>query len=50
MVLIFLISGSAVDALILEAPYTRIGEVVARHPLIKVRPVVRFLSAGSRGV
>uniref|UniRef100_A0A3Q1I9G7 Serine aminopeptidase S33 domain-containing protein n=1 Tax=Anabas testudineus TaxID=64144 RepID=A0A3Q1I9G7_ANATE len=31
--------GSAVDALILEAPYTRIGEVVAIHPLIKVKPV-----------
>ncbi|XP_026195250.1 lysophosphatidylserine lipase ABHD12 [Anabas testudineus] len=28
--------GSAVDALILEAPYTRIGEVVAIHPLIKM--------------
>ncbi|XP_044230288.1 lysophosphatidylserine lipase ABHD12-like [Thunnus albacares] len=28
--------GSAVDALILEAPYTRIGEVVAIHPLAKM--------------
>ncbi|KAF3700911.1 Monoacylglycerol lipase ABHD12 [Channa argus] len=28
--------GSAVDALILEAPYTRIGELVAIHPLIKM--------------
>ncbi|XP_028251574.1 monoacylglycerol lipase ABHD12-like [Parambassis ranga] len=28
--------GSAVDALILEAPYTRIGEVVAKHPLAKM--------------
>ncbi|CAN9502388.1 unnamed protein product [Ophioblennius macclurei] len=28
--------GSAVDALILEAPYTRIGEVVVAHPLSKL--------------
>ncbi|XP_070776851.1 lysophosphatidylserine lipase ABHD12-like [Enoplosus armatus] len=28
--------GSGVDALILEAPYTRIGEVVAIHPLTKM--------------
>ncbi|XP_070698810.1 lysophosphatidylserine lipase ABHD12-like [Pempheris klunzingeri] len=28
--------GSAVDALILEAPYTRIGEVVSVHPLAKM--------------
>ncbi|XP_035530066.1 lysophosphatidylserine lipase ABHD12-like [Morone saxatilis] len=28
--------GSAVDALILEAPYTTIGEVVALHPLTKM--------------
>ncbi|KAM7376250.1 hypothetical protein PAMP_005993 [Pampus punctatissimus] len=28
--------GSVVDALILEAPYTRIGEVVANHPLAKM--------------
>ncbi|GAA6223239.1 protein ABHD12B isoform X1 [Lates japonicus] len=28
--------GSAVDALVLEAPYTRIGEVVAIHPLTKM--------------
>ncbi|XP_072222181.1 lysophosphatidylserine lipase ABHD12-like [Leuresthes tenuis] len=28
--------GSAVDALILEAPYTRIGEAVADHPLAKM--------------
>lgn len=28
--------GSAVDALILEAPYTRLGEVVAVHPLTKM--------------
>ncbi|XP_023276663.1 protein ABHD12B [Seriola lalandi dorsalis] len=28
--------GSALDALILEAPYTRIGEVVATHPLAKM--------------
>ncbi|XP_026156232.1 lysophosphatidylserine lipase ABHD12 isoform X2 [Mastacembelus armatus] len=32
--------GSAVDALILEAPYTRIGEVVNNHPLSKM---YRFL-------
>uniref|UniRef100_A0A672J9S4 AB hydrolase-1 domain-containing protein n=1 Tax=Salarias fasciatus TaxID=181472 RepID=A0A672J9S4_SALFA len=31
-------SRSAVDALILEAPYTRIGDVVVNHPLSKVRP------------
>ncbi|XP_012727720.2 lysophosphatidylserine lipase ABHD12 [Fundulus heteroclitus] len=28
--------GPAVDAVILEAPYTRIGEVVANHPLAKI--------------
>uniref|UniRef100_A0A4W6FNW9 AB hydrolase-1 domain-containing protein n=1 Tax=Lates calcarifer TaxID=8187 RepID=A0A4W6FNW9_LATCA len=28
--------GSDVDALVLEAPYTRIGEVVAIHPLTKM--------------
>uniref|UniRef100_UPI0037E9B894 lysophosphatidylserine lipase ABHD12-like n=1 Tax=Semicossyphus pulcher TaxID=241346 RepID=UPI0037E9B894 len=28
--------GSAVDALILEAPYTRIGEVVSSHPLAQI--------------
>lgn len=28
--------GSAVDALILEAPYTKIGEVVANHRLAKM--------------
>ncbi|KAM7403516.1 hypothetical protein PAMA_004124 [Pampus argenteus] len=28
--------GSVVDALILEAPYTRIGEAVANHPLAKM--------------
>lgn len=27
--------GSAVDAVILQAPYTRIGEIVAMHPLTK---------------
>lgn len=32
-----LMSGSAVDALILEAPYTRMGEVVISQPLVKVR-------------
>uniref|UniRef100_A0A8C4NZ89 AB hydrolase-1 domain-containing protein n=1 Tax=Dicentrarchus labrax TaxID=13489 RepID=A0A8C4NZ89_DICLA len=32
--------GSAVDALILEAPYTTIREVVALHPLAKVRPIL----------
>uniref|UniRef100_A0A672J6X7 AB hydrolase-1 domain-containing protein n=1 Tax=Salarias fasciatus TaxID=181472 RepID=A0A672J6X7_SALFA len=33
-------SRSAVDALILEAPYTRIGDVVVNHPLSKVRPTL----------
>ncbi|XP_047466173.1 lysophosphatidylserine lipase ABHD12-like [Mugil cephalus] len=28
--------GSAVDAIILQSPYTRIGEVVAQHPLAKL--------------
>ncbi|XP_071354516.1 lysophosphatidylserine lipase ABHD12-like [Trachinotus anak] len=28
--------GTAADALILEAPYTRIGEVVIKHPLAKM--------------
>lgn len=35
-------SGSVVDALILEAPYTRMEEVVADNPLAKVSPVVTF--------
>ena len=30
-------SGSAVDAVILEAAFTTIGEVVAIHPVTKVR-------------
>ncbi|CAJ1074830.1 lysophosphatidylserine lipase ABHD12-like [Xyrichtys novacula] len=28
--------GSAADAIILEAPYTRIGDVVRKHPLAKI--------------
>ncbi|XP_037550581.1 lysophosphatidylserine lipase ABHD12 [Nematolebias whitei] len=32
--------GSVIDALILEAPYTRVGEVVINHPLAKM---YRFL-------
>lgn len=35
-----LMSGSNVDALILEAPYTTMGEMVFVNSLAKVRPVV----------
>lgn len=35
-------SGSHVDAIILEAPYTKIGEVVRIHPLAQVRQMFNF--------
>lgn len=34
---VFLISGSVVDALILEAPYTSMAKAVTVHPLASVR-------------
>uniref|UniRef100_A0A8D3E6H6 AB hydrolase-1 domain-containing protein n=1 Tax=Scophthalmus maximus TaxID=52904 RepID=A0A8D3E6H6_SCOMX len=36
--------GSPVEAIILESPYTRIGEVVVIHPLAKVRAGVTVFS------
>lgn len=35
---LYLISGFMADAVILEAPFTSIGEVVVNFPVTKVRP------------
>lgn len=52
MLLLSIILGSPVEAIILESPYTRIGEVVVIHPLAKVRAGVTVfsLSAAAQGV
>lgn len=40
LLIVCLMSGSVVDALILEAPYTRMNEAAAVNPPASVRPIL----------